>query len=397
MKLVDIFRLAYSSFKGNKLRTILTILGVGIGIGAITFLVSLGFGLQKLSIEKIATSEAMTTLDVTLGSSTILKLNQDAIGDFESIGGVDQVSPSQSLPAQGRLGSTTTDLVVVGIIPASSKLEEVEIVSGKSLAKAEESNSIVVSEAVAHLFNFENTEDALGGEVDFTLYVPSEKEGEKKKETLSGFRIVGVSAEKDLSIAYVPLDNFSAFGIENYDRIRVKVKEQSLIEEVREDIENRGYQVATIVDTIGQINKIFRIIQMILGGFGIIALIVAAIGMFNTMTISLLEKIREIGIMKSVGTTDFDVWKLFLAQSIIIGVLGGISGIVMGWLLGLFVNFGLNMLARSVGGETVIIFSTPFWFVVLIIIFSFLVGVFTGIYPAKRAAKLNPLDAIRYE
>jgi putative ABC transport system permease protein len=119
--------------------------------------------------------------------------------------------------------------------------------------------------------------------------------------------------------------------------------------------------------------------------------------MFNTMTVTLLERTKEIGIMRTLGASPNDVKYLFVSESVIVGFLGGVSGIVMGVALGLAVNLFLNIVAGQFGGKSVSLFSFPLTFLAFIAVFSAAVGYLTGIFPAKRAAKLNPLDAIRYE
>ncbi len=130
-----------------------------------------------------------------------------------------------------------------------------------------------------------------------------------------------------------------------------------------------GFTVLSLSDTIEEANKIFQAIQIILSLFGAVALIVSAIGMFNTMTIALLERTQEVGIMKSLGASNKDVWKLFLVEAIIIGFLGGVSGIVVGLAGGAGLNFGVNKLASSLGGSEVDLFYTPNEFIIIIVIF----------------------------
>jgi putative ABC transport system permease protein len=119
--------------------------------------------------------------------------------------------------------------------------------------------------------------------------------------------------------------------------------------------------------------------------------------MFNTMTIALLERTQEIGIMKALGATSLDIWNMFLAESVIIGFFGGLGGIIMGMVGGELFNYGINLLAGALGGESIDMFYTPYWFVFLIIIFSTFVGLITGFYPARRAANINALEALRYK
>ena len=126
-------------------------------------------------------------------------------------------------------------------------------------------------------------------------------------------------------------------------------------------------------------------------------MLVATIGMVNTMTVSLLERTQEIGVMKVLGVSDGDVKKLFLLEASIIGGLGGISGIIMGVVFSQAFNFLINFLAKNMGGKPVSLFYYPVWFVVGITFSSFVIGVFTGIIPAQRAANMDPINAVKYK
>jgi putative ABC transport system permease protein len=152
-----------------------------------------------------------------------------------------------------------------------------------------------------------------------------------------------------------------------------------------------------MTDTLDQINKIFNVTQVTFTLIGIVALLIAAIGMLNTMTVSLLERTREIGIMKAIGATERGIQQMFLAESVLMGMGGGGAGLVIGFIFCQLVNFFVNLLALSLGGTRLNIFYTPLWFFVLVFCFSLLIGFFTGLFPARRASRLNPLDALRYE
>jgi putative ABC transport system permease protein len=158
-----------------------------------------------------------------------------------------------------------------------------------------------------------------------------------------------------------------------------------------------GFLVSALSDVVTQANQIFGIIQVVLATFGVFSLFVAAIGLINTMTISLLERINEIGIMRAIGASSWDIKKIFLIESTLIGFFGGLVGIVLGMLGGLLFNIGLNLLAASLGGQSISIFHTPWWFIFFIIIFSAVVGFCSGILPAQKAGKLNALEALRYK
>jgi putative ABC transport system permease protein len=119
--------------------------------------------------------------------------------------------------------------------------------------------------------------------------------------------------------------------------------------------------------------------------------------MFNTMTVTLLERTAEIGIMRTLGASSGDIQILFIAEAVIVGFLGGIMGILFGGTIGFVLNGLMNIAASNFGGKSMALFAFPWWFLIFIASFSAIVGFMTGVFPARRAAKLNPLDAIRYK
>ncbi len=165
----------------------------------------------------------------------------------------------------------------------------------------------------------------------------------------------------------------------------------------RDKIVGMGFFVSALRDTIDQVKQIFGIIQVVLGLFGLVALVVSAIGMFNTMTVMLLERTNEIGIMRSVGVARKDVRKLFLFESMLMGFLGGLGGVILGYLSGELANIGVNLMAKNFGGQTLNLFVRPTWFILVIIVFSAVIGLLTGLFPARKAARINPLEALRYK
>jgi ABC-type antimicrobial peptide transport system permease subunit len=173
------------------------------------------------------------------------------------------------------------------------------------------------------------------------------------------------------------------------------VVDREFLDAVEARIIERGFIVTALSKTVDQANKIFRGIQVTLALFGGIALIVSAIGMFNTMTVTLLERTKEIGIMRTIGGSPLKIKVMFLTESVLMGALGGLVGIAIGVGGGLSVNFMLNMVASRMGGSGMEIFRFPIMFLVFIAVFSAIMGYVTGLFPSKRAGSLNPLDAIR--
>jgi putative ABC transport system permease protein len=401
MLLTDIFRLATRMFRTNASRTILTILGISVGIAAILFLVSIGYGLQRMILNQITTSDALLSLDVTAGDLETLKLNSDTLKKIKETPNVEKVSPLVSAQGQMKVGDISTELAVNFADQDFFKLDGTTIKKGNFYTNnKEDENKIIISSSALQLFNL-SEEDAFNKTFKFTLFIPTVGDTgqsvRKSVDLAQEYKIVGIIQEDASNYVYMSIANNEQLKIDDYSKIKVKVTNQGALNSVRAAIMELGYAVSALSDTIDEANKVFNVVQIVLACFGVVALIVSAIGMFNTMTIALLERTQEIGIMKALGATSADIWNMFLAEAFIIGLLGGLGGIAIGWCGGRIFNYGVNMLAGAYGGAKIDIFFTPVWFIILIIIFSTVVGLLTGFYPARRAAKISPLVALRYK
>jgi len=401
MLVTDIFRLATRMFRTNTSRTLLTILGIGVGIGAILFLVSLGYGLQMMILNQITTSDALLSLDVTAGEIENLKLNGDSLKQIKDTSGVEKVSPLVSTQGQMKVDDISTELIMNFADQDFFKLDGTTIKKGDFYSDQEsDKNKIIISSSALQLFNL-SEEDAFNKTIKFAVSIPA-KEGESANTVESvmldqEFKIIGIIQEEGSNYVYMPLSISSKLGMDDYSKIKVKVRSQGELNTVRASVMEKGYSVSALSDIIDQANQVFNIVQIVLASFGIVALIVSAIGMFNTMTIALFERTQEIGIMKALGATSADIWQMFLAEAVIIGFLGGLGGLIIGWAGGQGFNYGINLLAGAFGGSKIDMFYTPLWFAALIICFSTIVGLLTGFYPSRRAAKISPLVALRYK
>ena len=399
MRFGDLFELAIRMFKARTSRTMLTILGMSIGIGAILILVSLGYGLQKTLLERITTSESLLTLDVTEPKEGFISLDKEIVSEMMEIDGVAEISPSFQVNAQGEVDKLSVDMVVVGTTPSFFRLGGIEISEGKMI-NDEEKNGIIITSALAGVLGKEVGE-LMGKEMNFIYYVPRQNDGQAEatvetKDSAQAGIIIG-SIESESTMAYVHADALEYLGVERYSEVKVRAQSSEEIDAIRDTILNQGLQVSSLSDTVDQANQIFNVLKLILMLFGIVALVVSAIGMFNTMTITLLERTEEIGIMKSIGATNRAISIMFVMESTIMGFLGGIVGIGIGLGGGELFDFGINTIAKRFGGESVDLFFTPMWFILLIILFSSFVGFSTGAVPARRASKIDPLDALRYK
>lgn len=417
MKLSYTFFLSGTNLRRRKLRSVLTIGGMAVGIALIVFLISLGFGLQNLVRGQITNVEALSILDVSKGESTLLKLDQNTINEFQNIEDVEKVSPSLSLSGQIVKDEAGTDVAIYGINPDFLSIEGVRVNVGEEFSGSGEPELIITSTAL-NLIGIADYQSTIGSTIIVRVLVAQRIEGTEEEELVSkdiNAKVVGVilNEEEELSLAYMPIEFLVSIGFEpdysaakvqvdkdengEFTLARVKVTDEEKLPEVRKQIEAMGYQVDSIADTVGQIDKIFLVFQIIVAGFGAIALFVAALGALNTLTVSLLERTREIGLMKALGSTSGDIYRLFLVEAIVIGMLGGIIGLLLGVAAGELVNVGVNSLATRLGGDSVDLFDMPMFFIIGILVVVFLVSLITGLYPAMRAAKINPLDALRYE
>jgi putative ABC transport system permease protein len=376
---------------------------MSIGIGAILLLVSLGYGLQKTLLEKITTADSLLTLDVSEANTGSISLNKAAVEKIKNMEGVEEVSPAFQILAQGSVDNISADMNILGTTPEYLKLGGVEIDKGEMLSNYNK-DGIVITSALAGVLGKE-TQDFLGKEIAFTYYIPkasleNEEDGlgddYEMKKSERKFFIIG-TIQSDASMAYVHADSLSELNIDKYSQVKVKCRNTNIMSSIRNNILTEGFLVSSLSDTVDQANQIFNVVKIILMLFGVVALVVSAIGMFNTMTIALLERTEEIGIMKSIGASNTSISMMFMMESTIMGFLGGIMGILIGLIGGEIFDFGVNIIASRFGGETVDLFYTPLWFIGLIIGFAAVVGFMTGVVPARRASSIDPLDALRYK
>ncbi len=218
--------------------------------------------------------------------------------------------------------------------------------------------------------------------------------------------------ESDWSV-YMPLEQVKAlnewamnrrinYNKDGYSQVIVKVSDVDKVLDISQQITDMGYQAFTPQSFVQGINNFYKILQVIFGGVGAIALLVAAIGIANTMAMSILERTREIGLMKAVGATNRDVLAIFLGEAAGIGFIGGLGGIIIGWLAGQGLNvvaivYLANQAGQQGGLPPSVAVYTPYWLPLFALIFSTFIGMISGLYPALRAATMIPVLALKYE
>jgi putative ABC transport system permease protein len=402
MKFRDLLKLALRTFKARRGRTALTVLGMGIGIGAILFLVGLGYGLQNLLLQEITTSESLGTLDVSANKANGAFLTPGSVKEISEMPDVAGAVAAFDAGAQVKFKGTSADGSIVIANPEFFALDGKKIKKGKKFEKGER-EGLVLSSAFTKIFN--ESEDALIGQtVNLSVRVPKKSadgSGDEKKEQAekvdvpTDFKVAGLFESEEL-LAFASPEGFEeALSIENYSRLKVKCASGEALDGLRGRISEKGFSVSSLSDTVEEVNKMFRGIKGVLAVFGMVALLVSAIGMFNTMTVALLERTKEIGIMKAIGASNGQILGMFILESTAMGFLGGVSGIILGVLSGVVFNVLLNLFALRMGGKSIILFSFPIWFLLFILGFSVAIGFFTGLIPARRASTVDPLEALK--
>src|SRR5579871_4326687 len=182
-----------------------------------------------------------------------------------------------------------------------------------------------------------------------------------------------------------------------YMALTVRVKNPKYVMQVEEAIKKMGFNTFSLLDATRSLRLVFTVFDLFLGLFGSLALTVASLGIINTLVMAILERRREIGVLKALGATDRDVRSLFFAEAGAMGLLGGVFGVAIGWLIGQALTWGTTLYLKRQDLPGVKISYVPWWLAAGAIAFAVIVSLIAGLYPAARAAKLNPVEALRYE
>lgn len=441
MKSLDLLRLIFGNLSRRKARVALTAIGVVIGTAAVVILVSLAIGLQKSANEQLYGIGDLTQIQVnpSYGGEVVMSpsggggkggggldeprlLTNSALDEMRAIPGVESVIPREYIMTGAMLkfqkleagvniiGIGTDDLSALGI-----EASEGTTALGRGV--------IVIGVMIPNNFydpflrpgQDPPTPPVLMDQQIQMVVSKWDAEGKEIRKNLS-LRVVGVlketRGESDWSI-YMPLEQVKLlnewamnrrinYNKEGYSQVIVKVSDVEQVLAISEQITEMGFQAFTPQSFVQGINNFYQILQIIFGGVGAIALLVAAIGIANTMAMSILERTREIGLMKAVGATNRNVLAIFLGEAAGIGFLGGLGGVIVGWLAGQAINvIAIVYLAGQAGSQggvppSVAVY-TPVWLPVFALVFSTFIGMLSGLYPALRAATMIPVLALKYE
>ncbi len=453
MRLRDLLYLAALNLNRMKLRVLMTAAGVLVGTAALVLLVSLGVGLQRstqqsmgnigdLTLIRVMPGEMMVTFGNAPRPNPRTRLTPDAVEEIKAIPGVVAVTPLIPLNASVLLhvGHLVAPSSAVGVDPKVVRALKLKLKEGRlqlSRTKVlvgglildrlvdprrprkrlgEEEKKIAGHPAVLEVSSGGGP-PVMFGPAPVMETGPQKQRGSSKKlrVTVAGV-LEPTGSPFDVQVV-LPLQEVirlnrevsgqkKDYRREGYPQVLVKVKDVKAATKVERTLTQRGYLVISPRAMLQGLNMFFLIIQGILGGISAVALLVAAFGIANTMIMSIYERTREIGLMKAMGAMNRDILVLFLTESGIIGFLGGLGGVVLGWGLGWIGDqiaraYMLRSMALQTGNvqrdAVTSLVHTPLWLVLFALFFSILVGVLAGIYPAMRAANLDPIQALRYE
>ncbi|MBB6214031.1 ABC-type antimicrobial peptide transport system permease subunit [Anaerosolibacter carboniphilus] len=445
----DLFKMALGNLLRRKTRTLLTILGVVIGTSSIVVMLSLGIAMDYSFKEQLSRMGSLNLIDVNNygfygegmapGGGKELKLDDNAVNSIRQIPGVQGVMPIKTAYVRIVAGKMVGNLPVTGIQPELMEVFDFKVETGRLLMESDKDAIVFGKQTAMNFYNprLRNPQfgpmgpeppkvDLIGNKLTLTTSLDygerrmagAERNPDQKPPKLYKVKGVGIlqesQNEQDYN-AYMHMDTLKKIIEESertesgeaqrrrgnrqddqYERVSVKVKDINQVEAVQEQIKAMGFQAFSLTDMLKSMKETSRKMQAILGGIGAVSLFVAAIGITNTMVMSIYERTREIGVMKVLGADLTDIRKLFLLEAGMIGFGGGLLGLLLSYLISLGLNKIGGGFLGGMGGSTGIS-VIPIQLSMAALAFSTMVGIISGFSPARRAMNLSSLEAIRSE
>ncbi len=380
-----IVKLGIRNLLQRKLRSVLTMLAVGIGVSSTLFLLSLSSGLRQEVVSQILAATSSTTMVVSSSGEGVL-----TPADVHALAGLSNVtSVEEEVVTAGKVmnGSSAIDVVIHAV--GGRYYELLRVSPTKGSLPASLGNQILVNTAAARALS-------LGEGTLAPIKFTAQTSGIEVKGDV---RVSGIIDTYDTPHIFIPLKLLRDGGvlITSQAHLQLASDDVHAAASLRQKVTEAGFASEYVGDTIQDVERLFAIFQAILGLFGAVALAISVLGIFNTLTVNLLEKTREVGFMKSIGVQDRDVKRLFLAEAYILCLVGGFTGVLWAFFLAGISSFTLNHLASMAGYPHVTYFLFPPWLLLATFLLVGGLGYVIGYIPARRASLIDPLDALRYE
>jgi len=404
----DIITFAWMSLWRRKLRTILTLVGIMIGTAGIITMVSLGIGLEK-SVTGEFEGSNMTSIEVypgedmgPSGAETVKVLKDDNVNKIKQMDGVKAVTPIYQAYGKLTIGRETIDATYTGIDMTEAEELGYKLIDGRFPRSSE---VILGSNLLEQLVSRTGKDNFTRKSAKIILSAMEENVESTEfrtrvggiLESSGGAEDYSVTMDVDKLVDYVEKSTNTKNIVDNqgYSSIKVVATDMDVMDSLSQEINDAGYMSFSMKDILESIGSVFKFVQLFLGGVGSIALVVAAVGITNTMIMSTYERTKEIGVNKVIGASIKDIRKQFLYEATFIGLLGGISGLIFSYILSMIINVIATMFLQ--GETTIKVTQIPIWLALFAIVFSTIVGILAGLYPANKAAKISVLEALRTE
>jgi putative ABC transport system permease protein len=457
VKIYDVTELAVRNLRESILRNSLTTVGISVGVASLVAMLSLGIGLQQLADRRLAKSGLFDTVVVTSrremrnfnreqeesgpAPADSPSLDETARQNIQQVPNVSEAYPEIRFVTELRYEDQPHLSMVAGLPSSARSNEAFDGMQGTFFSSESAAEVILQKSFAAQLLGVKprpgadevNLADVatplLGKELIMRYAERTATPTSGDRAASTGYSVV--SREQSLKIVgicdldpdsmrgqararvFLPLvlaenlhvmqpsdlrDTTNVLGGKvTYTALEVRVKSPKYVQPVENAIKKMGFNTFSIVDATKNLRQFFAVLDLFLGIFGSLALAVASIGIINTLVMAILERRREIGIMKAIGASDTEVRGLFFAEAGAMGVFGGALGVCLGWAIGRAINLGTNVYLKRQHFPPEQIWLVPWWLVISAIVFAIVVSMISGLYPASRAARLDPVQALRYE